>query len=172
MLYDFFKQKKVFSSPLNWSMDVTFLMLWGSLFHILGPIDENEELWAIIVLHLLTGISPFVLECNSLPCHFITRLAKYFGAVDDTHLYIKTATLKKKCSFTFSQCMSAITDETKSNFLGSHINLQNMFCSCWSLFKWCFGIPRRRLLQYPELMIVWEFLSHLLLMIAWPLLFF
>ena len=145
MLHDFLN-RKVFSSSLNWSTDVTFLMLWGSLFHILGPTDENEELWVSVVLHLLTGSSPFVLEHNGLPWLFITRSAKYFGTVDDTHLYIKTATLKMIHSFTFGQCRSAIVDETQSNFLRLHITLQNMFCSHWSLFKWCFGVPRSRLL--------------------------
>ena len=43
MLYDFLN-RKVFSSPLNWSMDDAFLMVWGSPFHTLGPIDENEKL--------------------------------------------------------------------------------------------------------------------------------
>ena len=35
--------KKIFSNPFNWSADVACLMLWGSPFHILGLIDENEE---------------------------------------------------------------------------------------------------------------------------------
>ena len=81
------------------------------------------------MLHLLTGNNPLVLKCNGLPWLFITRSAKYFGAVDDTHLYIKTATLKMMHSFIFSQCRSAMADETWSNFLKSHITQQGIFCS-------------------------------------------
>ena len=149
-------------------MDVTFLMLWGSPFHILGPIDENEQLWASIVLHLLTGGSPFVLEHNGLPWLFITRSAKYFGAMDDTHLYIKTATLKMIHSFTFSQCRSAITDETWSNFIRSHITVQDISCSCWSLSD-VLVYPEGgyyNSLFYTELVFVWEFWLHFLWMIA------
>ena len=81
------------------------------------------------MLHLLIGNNPIVLEHSGLPWLLITRSDKYFGAVDVTHLYMKTATLKMIHSFTFSQCRSAIADEIWSNFLRSHITLQDMFCN-------------------------------------------
>ena len=137
MSYDLLN-RKVFSNPLNWSKDVACLMLWESPFHILGAIDENEEFWTSIVLHLLIGNIPILLEHSGLPWLLITRLDKYFGAVDVIHLYMKAVTLKMIHSFTFTQWRSAITDEIWSNFLRSHITLQDMFliievylCDVW-----------------------------------------
>ena len=69
-------------------------MLWGSPFHILSPIDENEEFQTNVVLHLQIGSNPIVLEHSGLWWFFITRLDRYFGAVDIKHLYMRTVNFK------------------------------------------------------------------------------
>ena len=123
-----------------------------------------------LALHYICSLEVVHL-CLSIMVYHGSLLPGWLNTLEQWMMH----TLKMIYSFTLSQCRSAITDEIWSNFLRLHITLPDMFCSHWSLFKWCFGVPRRRLFQksiYPELVIVWEFLSHLLLMIAWPLLSF